>query len=179
MRLLPYVQAHTLCAPAAARCCVAHRLPPLRPSRLQVQAQKYNAGYLGAKHRRMSHILNPALYSDEEDEEVEEQQEPLEGQFCFFDHEVSWRAGLACLPAGVPRRFAAGRSALFPCSTAVLSLDSRLAGRAACCHMLRCPLRHSTYKLSRIDPHPALLLAGRAEQRGHSAGGARASAGGP
>ena len=53
-----------------------------------MQAQKYNAGYLGAKHRRMSHILSPELYSDEEEGEAQLEQEPLQGQFCFFDHEV-------------------------------------------------------------------------------------------
>ena len=174
MRLLPHAPMRTLYAPAAALCCIAHHLPPLYPSRLQVQAQKYNAGYLGAKHRRMSHILNPALYSDEEDEEVEEQQEPLEGQFCFFDHEVSWLAGLACLRAAVGR--CGLISSQFSCSKPVLSLDSRLAGSEACCHVLLSPLRCST---SQTDPHLVLLLAGRAEQRGHSAGGARASAGGP
>jgi hypothetical protein len=45
----------------------------------QVQAQEHNAAYLSSKHRRMSHILNPSMYSDTEDEV-----EPLQGQFCFW-----------------------------------------------------------------------------------------------
>lgn len=69
----------TLPAPAAhtfrpAPSCLA----------LQVPAQKYNAGYLSSKHRRMAHLLNPAMYSSADEAE----QEPLEGQFCYWDHEV-------------------------------------------------------------------------------------------
>ncbi|KAL4443403.1 hypothetical protein ABPG75_011140 [Micractinium tetrahymenae] len=51
----------------------------------QVPAQKYNAGYLSSKHRRMAHLLNPAMYSSADEAEAE--QEPLEGQFCYWDHE--------------------------------------------------------------------------------------------
>lgn len=64
------------------------RTLPTLTSQAQVQAQKYNAGYLGAKHRRMAHILNPALFSSTD---ADDAPEPLEGQFCFWDHEViSW-----------------------------------------------------------------------------------------
>lgn len=81
-----------------------------------MQAQKYNAGYLGAKHRRMEHLLSPELYMSEGEEAAAEAvleaaaamqaaadeaaadaalaAEPLEGQFCFWDHEVgaAWRS---------------------------------------------------------------------------------------
>jgi hypothetical protein len=40
-----------------------------------VQSQKYNKGYLSAKQKRMKHIL------------VDEEEEELEGQFCFYDHD--------------------------------------------------------------------------------------------
>ncbi|KAI7837493.1 hypothetical protein COHA_008684 [Chlorella ohadii] len=85
---------------AALGIPVTGRIPCL------VQAQKYNAGYLGAKHRRMSHILNPSLYSDEEEEEGQAgsdlEQEPLEGQFCFFDHEGEPSSAGIPLEAPVP-----------------------------------------------------------------------------
>ncbi|PSC75354.1 GTP cyclohydrolase II [Micractinium conductrix] len=63
----------------------------------QVPAQKYNAGYLSSKHRRMSHMLNPEMY-----ESSDEQQEPLEGQYCFWDHEGEPSSAGIPLEAPVP-----------------------------------------------------------------------------
>lgn len=84
---------------------------------MQVQAQEYNAGYLGAKHRRMAHLLSPELYLSDGEEAASEAvleaalaveaaaeaaaeaalaAEPLEGQFCYWDHEVG------CLRWGRP-----------------------------------------------------------------------------
>lgn len=57
---------------------------------VQVPAQKYNAGYLSSKHRRMRHLLNPALYVSD----AEEEGEALEGQFCYWDHEVGAGGGM-------------------------------------------------------------------------------------
>lgn len=57
---------------------VVERIPCL------VKSHQYNRGYLNAKQRRMEHMLS----SDEE--------EGLNGQFCFFDHEGE--PG----PAGIP-----------------------------------------------------------------------------
>lgn len=62
----------------------------------QVPAQKYNAGYLSSKHRRMAHLLNPAMYSSGDEAE----QEPLEGQFCYWDHEGE--PGSAGIPLEAP-----------------------------------------------------------------------------
>ncbi|KAL4429188.1 hypothetical protein ABPG77_010167 [Micractinium sp. CCAP 211/92] len=62
----------------------------------QVPAQKYNAGYLSSKHRRMAHLLNPAMYSSADEAE----QEPLEGQFCYWDHEGE--PGSAGIPLEAP-----------------------------------------------------------------------------
>lgn len=80
-RLLPALQAAATRATSPALNPAQHPSGPCP----QVPAQKYNAGYLSSKHRRMSHMLNPEMY-----ESSDEQQEPLEGQYCFWDHEVRW-----------------------------------------------------------------------------------------
>lgn len=63
----------------------------------QVQAQKYNAAYLSSKHRRMDHLLNPAMYSSGD----EEAEEPA-GQFCYWDHEGEPSSAGIPLEAPVP-----------------------------------------------------------------------------
>ena len=88
--------------------CPLSPIPPAHPSNTpllchalrclapppQVQAQKYNAGYLAAKHARMDHILVPEMNRSLDLDDVDDAslaggaggEEALEGQFCFWDH---------------------------------------------------------------------------------------------
>lgn len=73
---------------AALGINVVDRVPCL------VKSQKYNKGYLSAKQKRMKHILR------EEDEE-------LEGQYCFWDHDGEPGSAGIPLESGMPLEDAA------------------------------------------------------------------------
>jgi GTP cyclohydrolase II len=60
-----------------------------------VKSQKYNKGYLSAKQKRMKHIL------------VDEEEEELEGQYCFWDHDGEPGSAGIPLEGGMPLEDAA------------------------------------------------------------------------
>jgi len=72
---------------AALGINVVDRVPCL------IKAQKYNKGYLSAKQKRMKHIL--------------EEEEALEGQYCFWDHDGEPGSAGISLESGVPLEDAA------------------------------------------------------------------------
>ena len=55
-----------------------------------VKSQQYNKGYLSAKQKRMKHIL------------VDEEEEQLEGQYCFWDHDGEPGSAGIPLEGGMP-----------------------------------------------------------------------------
>lgn len=60
-----------------------------------VKSQQYNKGYLSAKQKRMKHIL------------VDEEEEELEGQYCFWDHDGEPGSAGIPLESGMPLEDAA------------------------------------------------------------------------